>query len=189
MHILVASVALVITVGCFAQDQRRSSGTPTKRMADGRLWTTTNLTVDTVQSYCYDDAKRNCQKYGRLYTWESASRACRSLGNGWRLPVDEEWRQLAGHYGGMHEDATDGGKASYGALIRGGSSGFNALLGGGRSESGRYERLEAHGFYWTTSENDASRAVFYNFGYGGMALYRQDGGEKPRAFSVRCVMD
>jgi hypothetical protein len=28
---------------------------------------------------------------------------------------------------------------------------------------------------------------FYNFGKGSQALYQQDGGEKTRAFSVRCV--
>jgi len=71
----------------------------------------------------------------------------------------------------------------------GGSSGFNALLGGGRSDDGQYARLEAHGFYWTASEIDGGNAWFYNFGKGGQALHRQSGGEKQRAFSVRCVRD
>jgi uncharacterized protein (TIGR02145 family) len=105
------------------------------------------------------------------------------------LPTDDEWRQLAKHYGGMHDDAADGGKAAYQALLAGGNSGFDAVLGGGRSQEGEYERLEAHGFYWTASEIDAGNAVFYNFGKGSLALYRQDGGEKPRAFSVRCIHD
>ena len=41
------------------------------------------------------------------------------------------------------------GKAAYTALLSGGTSGFNAVLGGNRSIDGQYDRLEAHGFYWT----------------------------------------
>ena len=68
-------------------------------------------------------------------------------------------------------------------------SGFGALLGGGRSATGVYARLEAHGFYWTASESGPTTAVFYNSGKGGLALHRQGEGEKGQAFSVRCVRD
>jgi len=158
-------------------------------MADGKQWTTTNLNVNTVPSYCYQDDNANCTHYGRLYTWDSAKRGCQSLGDGWRLPTDDEWRQMAKHYGGIREDSQDEGKAAYKSLLSGGSSGFNALLGGGRSDVSEYARLEAHGFYWTATETDAASAVFYNFGKGRLSLNRQSSGEKPRAFSVRCVKD
>jgi len=160
-----------------------------KRMADGKRWTTRNLNVKIVPSYCYEDADLNCRRYGRLYTWESAQRACQSLGDRWRLPTDNEWRQLARGYGGVSEDAADKGKAAYKSLLSRGNSGFNALLGGGRDDAGQYARLEAHGFYWTASESDAANAFFYNFGKGGRALHRQSGGEKQRAFSVRCIRE
>ena len=174
-----------------AQDQKASSPTMSsfKRMADGKQWMTHNLAVNTAPSYCYDDAELNCRQYGRLYTWESAQRACQSMGNGWRLPTDDEWRQLAKLYGGVSADSDDKGKSAYKALLTGGDSGFNASLGGGRSDDGQYTRLEAHGFYWTASEIDPATAWFYNFGKGGQALHRQDGGEKQRAFSVRCVKE
>ena len=138
-----------------AKDQNLS-GTiaSSKRMADGKEWTTANLNVNTSSSYCYDDAEPNCRRYGRLYTWESAQRGCQSLGDGWRLPTDDEWRQMAKHYGGLGNDSPDKGKAAYTALLSGGTSGFNAVLGGNRSIDGKYERLEAHGIYWTVSEND-----------------------------------
>jgi uncharacterized protein (TIGR02145 family) len=158
-------------------------------MADGKEWTTHNLNIRTVPSYCYEDAETNCLRYGRLYTWESARRACESLGAGWRLPTDDEWRQMAKHYGGVSADSGDGGKAAYKVLITGGSSGFNALLGGGRSHDAQYARLQAHGFYWTATGSDPATAWFYNFGRGGQALHRQNGGEKERGFSVRCVRD
>jgi uncharacterized protein (TIGR02145 family) len=160
-----------------------------KRMPDGKEWTTENLNVSTAESYCYEDAERNCRRYGRLYTWESAHRACQSLGAGWRLPTDDEWRQLAKQYGGVHEDAKDS-KAAYTALLVGGRSGFNALLGGGRvSDAERYARLEAHGIYWTASETSPATALFYNFGKGSLALYRGPQGQKHMAVSVRCIRE
>jgi uncharacterized protein (TIGR02145 family) len=160
-----------------------------RSMLDGKQWTTDNLNVNIDVSYCYDDAELNCRRYGRLYTWESAQRACRTVGEGWRLPTDEEWRQMAKHYGGVSSDSDDRGKAAYKALLIGGSSGFNAVLGGGRSDDGQYARLEAHGFYWTASQNDSVNGVFYNFGKGQLSLHRQSEGEKERAFSVRCVKE
>jgi uncharacterized protein (TIGR02145 family) len=159
-----------------------------KRMADGKEWTTQNLNVETVGSFCYDNSEQNCRRYGRLYTWESAQLACQSLGDGWRLPTNEDWRQMAKHYGGVRDDSDDGGKAAYRALMMGGSSGFNAAFGGGRTADGQYARLEAHGFYWTASESDAASAWFYNFGRA-LFLNRHNDGEKVRAFAVRCIKD
>src|SRR5579864_9369032 len=198
IRVVVVSIALTITLGSVstswerlsAQNQK-ASGTmhSSKRMADGKQWTTHNLDVNTMPSYCYEDAEVNCRRYGRLYTWESARQGCQSLGDGWRLPTDGEWRQMAKHYGGVSEDSAEKGKGAYKALLAGGDSGFNALLGGGRSADGQYARLEAHGFYWTASESDSGTGWFYNFGRGGQALHRQSGGEKQRAFSVRCVRE
>ena len=108
---------------------------------------------------------------------------------GWRLPTDDEWRRLAKHYGGFGNGSPDDGQAAYTALLSGGTSGFNAVLGGNRSGDRRYERLEAHGFYWTASENDPSTAPFYNFGKGSQALYRQPHGQKHMTVSVRCVRE
>ncbi len=178
-------LSVVFIVFCLASSAVDSS----KRMADGKLWTTRNLDVDVAPSYCYEGSELNCHRHGRLYTWESARRACQSLGDGWRLPTDEEWRQLAKHYGGIGGDSADGGKSAYKALLAEGNSGFNAVLGGGRSENAQYARLEAHGFYWTASESDPASTLYYNFARGSQALFRQDGGEKPRAFSVRCIRD
>jgi uncharacterized protein (TIGR02145 family) len=158
-----------------------------KRMPDGKRWTTGNLNVAAAGSYCYDDADTSCRQYGRLYTWDSSRRACQSLGSGWRLPTNDEWHRLAKQYGGIRDDTADGGKAAYAALMTGGSSGFDALLGGGRDSNGRYARGAAHGFYWTASATGPRSAWFYNFGQGSRFLNRHDDGEKTRAFSVRCV--
>lgn len=159
-------------------------------MLDGKLWTTENLDVATERSYCYDDSKENCRTYGRLYVWESATLACAGIGAGWRLPTNEEWRQLGSAYGGIRQESADLGKASYTALISGGSSGFNAVYGGGRDDkNGAYERLGAHGLYWSATESGPGHAWLYNFGKNGQSFGRHEQGEKLRAFSVRCVRD
>jgi uncharacterized protein (TIGR02145 family) len=200
-RILVAAMAVSIAVGRVA-----STGSPqrsardqhvskvpgpipsSRRMADGHEWTTANLGVNTSTSYCYDDAESNCRRYGRLYPWDSAQRVCQLLEGGWRLPTDDQWRQLARRYGGVSDESTDKGRSAFSALVRGGYSGFNAVLGGNRS-GGQYARLEAHGLYWTASDNDSTTAPYYNFGQNGGALHRQPDGEKQMALSVRCIRD
>jgi uncharacterized protein (TIGR02145 family) len=181
----VAAAALSVALAVGA-----AQSPPSKRMPDGKLWTTANVAVHAEPSFCYDDSEDNCRRYGRLYTWTSAQAACRALGDGWRLPTNEDWRQLGKQYGGLRQESADLGQAAYTALRAGGSSGFDAVLGGGRTDqSGEYLRLEAHGFYWTASESGPDRAWFYNFGKGGQSFGRHENGEKLRAFSVRCLKD
>ena len=185
-------VAAVVSVafGSAGAAQSPSVSPPSKRMLDGKQWTTENLNATTESSYCYDNSAQNCRRYGRLYTWQAAQQACRALGGDWRLPTNEEWRRLASHYGGIRQESADLGKAAFTALITGGSSGFNALYGGGRTDkSGEYLRLEAHGLYWSATESSSDRAWFYNFGKGGQSFGRHENGEKLGAFSVRCVKD
>ncbi len=194
----IVTIALSVAFGfvgasCFKQPSVNDKRVPgalhsSNQMSDGKQWLTENLNVNIAQSYCYDDAELNCRRYGRLYTWESAQRGCLSLGNGWRLPTNDEWQQLAKHYGGVRDDSDDGGKAAFKALLIGGSSGFNVLFSGGRTTGGQYARLEAHGFYWTASESDSTAAWFYNFGQAGY-LNRHNDGEKQGAFAVRCVKE
>lgn len=192
----VAAIALSLALGYLgtgnAQRSRKARNASvtisSRRMADGKEWTTANLNVDVTPSYCYNDSDLNCRRYGRLYTWAAASRACDTLGDGWRLPTDDQWRQLAARYGGVSDDSIDKGQGAFRALLSGGTSGFNAVLGGNRSD-GQYARLGAHGFYWTASENDSRSAPFYNFGKGGQALHRQPQGDKQMAVSVRCARE
>jgi hypothetical protein len=124
---IVATVGLG-AVGCSsgraANGRKESTEVPSsRRMPDGKEWTTQNLAINSDGAYCYADSDFNCRRYGRLYTWEAAQRACASLGPRWRLPTDDDWRALARRYGGVREDSQDSGNAAYNALLNGGSSG------------------------------------------------------------------
>ena len=154
--------------------------------ADGLTWMTENLNYGVSDSWCYDNDPANCAKYGRLYTWEAAKRACASLGQGWRLPTDQEWRDLAKRFGGADDDASDGGQAAYKAMIEGGNSGFSARLGGWRHSSGDFGNLGGNGFYWSATEFDSDFAWFYSFYRGSGDLYRYSV-LKSYGFSCRCV--
>src|SRR5688500_17059863 len=103
----ISAVAIALSIAFGFVGGAGSTQGSSKRMADGKEWTTANLNVNTSSSYCYGDAEANCRRYGRLYTWESAQRGCQSLGDGWRLPTDDEWRQMAKHYGGVGNDSPD----------------------------------------------------------------------------------
>ena len=157
-------------------------------MPDGKRWTLANLNVEIPGSYCYDDDSSKCERYGRLYTWAAAREACGLLGAPWRLPSMEEWRNLARFYGGLYGDGSGDGKGVYREFLVGGRSGLEMRLGGGRQEGG-YARMEAHGFYWSTSEESPTSVRLLNFGKGRGAVFDQDGGGKTNAYSVRCVSD
>jgi uncharacterized protein (TIGR02145 family) len=100
----------------------------------------------------------------------------------------KDWHELARVYGGLFGDGPGNGRVAFRELLADGRSGLDMLLGGGRDDQG-YARLEAHGFYWSSSEESATSVRYLNFGKGSGTVYDQDGGGKTEAFSVRCVSD
>ena len=63
----------------------------------GREWMAENLNYYVFDTYCYDMDSLNCEKYGRLYSWDEAFKACPE---GWVLPTVDEWYALFGEVGG-----------------------------------------------------------------------------------------
>ncbi len=64
---------------------------------NGQTWMAENLNFDVGEGcWFYDHDPKNGEKYGRLYTWEAAKRACPA---GWRLPARKEWDSLINHFG------------------------------------------------------------------------------------------
>ena len=156
----------------------------------GKTWTTENLNIEVPNSWCYKNDPENCKKYGRLYTWEAGIEACKKLGNGWRLPTDEDWQALAMATGGytFRKKPIGNPEQSYQALIQGGDSGFDALLGGVRVDSIRYYNLGRHGSYWSATEQRKHFPWLYWFYSGRQRLVRFNDWEKI-GLSCRCVRD
>lgn len=61
------------------------------------IWSSQNLDVEIDGSWCYDDKDVNCQKYGRLYTWEAAKKIGRMF-DGWRLPSKNDLDELISYF-------------------------------------------------------------------------------------------
>lgn len=56
-----------------------------------QTWMAENLNYKTDGSYCYENKASNCKKYGRLYEWYAAKKACPA---GWHLPSKAEFETL-----------------------------------------------------------------------------------------------
>jgi uncharacterized protein (TIGR02145 family) len=123
-----------------------------------QIWLAANLNHAVADSWWYDDDPLNGRRYGRLYTWEAARRACP---DGWHVAADSEWRELARHSGG-YRDMDEGypgtgsklgrPQTAFESLIAGGESGFAAGLGGYRRSDGELRDLGKTGLYWTSTE-------------------------------------
>ena len=151
-----------------------------------------------IEKYCYDDDENNCNVYGGLYQWDEAMQYSTTEGakgicpTGWHLPTDAEWTTLTTFLGG---EGVAGGKmketgTTHWASPNTGatnSSGFTALPGGLRYVGGFYP-LVYYGFFWTSSQSDATLAWDrYLYCYGEYVGRIND--YKTAGFSGRCVKD
>lgn len=151
-----------------------------------------NLNYQTPEgSWCYDRKTDNCAKYGRLYNWGMARKACPA---GWHLPTRDEWKELVAAAGG--EKAADKRLKSTSGWKRAGNGadvyGFSALPGGYRDDHDiKFEDIGSDGYWWTATEEDCKSDIgayimIMTSDSGKViedAYYKRDG------YSARCVMD
>jgi len=162
-------------------------------------WMAENLVFKTAtSSWTYWGFEENGVKYGRLYTWEAAKLAVPA---GWHLPSDAEWKQLEMALGmsqaeadGIDYRGTDEGnklKAKIGWAENGSGTdyiGASALPGGFRSNSGSFLAIGYYGYWWSSTENNSSKAWIRLIVASSPKIFRIDS-FKEDAFSVRCVKD
>lgn len=149
-----------------------------------QTWLAENLRYEIKDnSWWYENDKKKNRKYGRLYTWEAAKKACP---RGWHLPTDIEWQIL------MHQLAKGGrvlnSEILYKTLLEGGDSGFAALLGGGRYSNGEFYYLSEDGFYWSATERGADIAWYYYFS-SDLGIVNRFNYNKADELSCRCLKD
>ena len=119
-----------------------------------QVWMSENLKVDAKDSWCYDESQENCNRYGRLYTWDAAMKACP---DGWSLPSNEDWETLK-----SFAEGKEGRKKAGKALKVGGVLGFNAPLAGDKAAS-KFQLLDKTGYYWSSTDDDISHAYDWVF--------------------------
>lgn len=159
-----------------------------------QVWMAQNLNYKSdMQSFCFDNDDNNCAKWGRLYTWAQAVKACPE---GWKLPDSSEYGSLAIFL----KDST--GNKNVGKYLKTGKNnlfGFSVLLGSGYFVGGPdyfNEGGETYGraYFWTASETDEQntleppdkyaiiRSLKYSNDIFGILPW-----EKVDALSVRCL--
>jgi uncharacterized protein (TIGR02145 family) len=155
-----------------------------------QTWMVENLNADIPGSYCYDNINKNCKTHGRLYTWKAAMRACPK---GWRLPDKEEFASLVDYL-------TQNSAKNFNPTLGGQRVCFNGKdvwndycesatsigVPGGTKINFAYEGLNEKSYFWTSSEEMAYIAHFWE--YDGETGRFSDGDfEENFAYSVRCV--
>jgi len=159
-----------------------------------QTWMAENLNFAAINSKCHPNNTANCDKYGRLYNWETAMNACLT---GWHLPSKEEWQELVDLAGG---DKIAGKKLKTAGGWNGNGNGtdnygFSALPGGSVSSDGSINTAVGYSGHWWSASKDGSDITYYRYMYMYMyysyesASYNYYNNNKSDLFSVRCLKD
>jgi uncharacterized protein (TIGR02145 family) len=152
-----------------------------------------------------DDNTKGCDKYGRLYNWETAMKACPK---GWHLPSDKDWYALYrsidtassdgySKTGGKHLKAKEGWNYSSNgkdySVNAEDTFGFSALPGGiviynGSDIDGYLRSVGEHCVLWSSS-NISVHEMGTHDGIVESDINYYKKYDKSPLFSIRCVKD
>jgi len=179
-----------------------------------QVWMAENLAYEIEGSKCYGEGDKvdvgnkfkdlsdaeiqaNCKKYGRLYDWETAIKACPP---GWHLPSKEEWQKLV-DFANTNKNANNRANRclkSKGGWEIGGTDdfGFTALSGGYKTDN-EFCKIGEYGRWWSSSECDSLWDSTKNESACAYYCSIKNNGENPYwnqeykrfLFSVRCIKD
>jgi len=204
-----AAVGLVLmTAGCGKKDAPATDSASPGTFTDGRdgqtyktvkignqTWMAENLNYRTDSgSWCYENSADSCNKYGRLYDWNTAMTACP---NGWRLSTNDDWTELVTAAGSSGVSDKLKSKSGWGEQGEGSTGdgtddyGFSALPGGYyNSHNGTfgYVGVGGGGYWWTATENGSGNAYHRGMDYINGFSASENYEDKSRGFSVRCLM-
>ena len=144
-----------------------------------QTWATRNLNLETYRNgevipqvqdanawanlrtgaWCYyENNTANGSSYGKLYNWYAVTDPRGLAPKGYHIPSDAEWTILSDNLG---DEAGTKMKSSSGWKNNGNgnnTSGFAGLPGGYRYYNRNFFYIGANGYWWSSSENDASLA-------------------------------
>ncbi len=178
-----------------------------------QCWFAENLNYETQEgSWCYNDNPEHCDRYGILYSLDTALLGSDKEGaqgicpDNWRVPSDRDFIMMERELGMERIDSNNTGwrgerskvgdriKAVGDCTERGadfcGLSGLNVLLGGNRAPAGAFLRMGTHTYLWTSTynEEDDSSAWSRLFYINNDTVYRETSSTR-NGFYVRCMKD
>ena len=151
------------------------------------VWMAENLNFNMEgASWCYDNSPANCTRYGRLYTWHAARKACPE---GWMLPTRSHFRKL--------QDCFQFEDDPFSELVYGS---FKVVFAGWRGLNERFGHKDFGTHFWTSttgnrlagqwwsasSQDEDYGAVNFNI-YSGSQTMQFGFAYEDLGFSVRCV--
>lgn len=142
---------------------------------ESQEWMAQNLNYEMDGSYCFDDELEKCNKYGRLYDWDAARKACPE---GWNLPTKKDFYMLF--------DAV-GGRLSAGKMLKLNAAdafGFSALFAGFRG-SYSYVGVGKEAYFWGITDDGKSPFGIWMDDDSDAAFEAR--ARRIDGFSVRCV--
>jgi len=156
-------------------------------------------------AYCVYDNSSTAP--GLLYNWQAVTDLGGLAPDGWRIPTDEDWKELERHLGlsGSTSDKTgwrgtdegekmklegNTGWSFFENIWSTNESGFSAEAGSCRMYTGVFGSpgLTYNGFWWSASEYNQDEAWYRHLDYKERGVFRFHG-QKKYGFSVRCVMN
>jgi uncharacterized protein (TIGR02145 family) len=157
----------------------KRDGKAYKTVAIGnQIWIAQNMNFfidDKKNCNCYSKKDKNCEVYGRLYTYSVVKDVCP---DGWHVPGKEEYDILIKHFANPGQ--------AYLELLSSGSSGFNSLNAGFMDEDRESGGMEEFASYWTSTPVNQNAA--WRFLVGGRRRNAAiDDAHVSYSFSVRCI--
>jgi len=172
-----------------------------------KRWMAKNLNFNVPGSVCYDNEESNCDTYGRLYDWATAmglpptcnSNPCATdiqtphhrgiCPVGWHIPSDAEWTALTNFV------STNGAGANAGTVLKSRAPDWNgtndygfSALPGGNGLGSSFDNAGSNGYWWSTTELDASNARYRGM-YSGYSFVSGYAYYKTNLFSLACQQD
>jgi uncharacterized protein (TIGR02145 family) len=141
------------------------------------LWLAENLNYEFDNCWCYNNDKENCKKYGKLYTWWSASKL---IPRGWRLPTDRDWNELIDYFGGKD--------SMYIKFVVNQDERFKIPYCGMRFSDGKFYGLGKIAGFWS-GEEDNKNYAWVRYAKEEVTELSRGSTYKWEAFSVRCVKE
>lgn len=169
---------------------RYRDGYPIHHSSNPATWASTS-----VGSYCwYNSNIRNKSDYGALYNWHAVNSSRQLAPEGWHIPSQEEWKQLAEYLNGT--DFAGGQLKEIGNThwihpntAASDGHGFKALPGGGIGPDGAFHQMNSEAFFWTSTYTNVSQnASYVHMGYNHAELLFSGCG-RSYGFAVRCIKD
>jgi len=137
-------------------------------------------------------------KYGRVYTWMAAQKACP---NGWHLPSDSEWNELEINLGMLNNDTgATTWRGNHGVKMKSrsdwaedgngtNSSNFNVFPGGHYFE-GKFNDIGYTSGYWSATGNIDNNLAWVRFIAGPIkGVNRIESDTEKSELFCRCVKD